>query len=67
MIERISTRIPLIKSVYHLGKQISAAMAVPEKQAFKRVVLVEQFRPGVWSIGFVTGHLDDPEDGRAAA
>lgn len=63
MLERISTRIPLIKTIYHLGKQIGAAMAVPEKQAFKRVVLVEHFRPSVWSVGFVTGHLDDPRSG----
>jgi uncharacterized membrane protein len=63
MIERISTRIPLINMIYHLGKQIGAAMALPEKQAFKRVVLVEQFQPGVWSVGFVTGHLEDPKSG----
>jgi len=63
MIERISMRIPLIKTIYPLGKQIGAAMSLPEKQAFKRVVMVEHFRPGVWSIGFVTGHLDDPKTG----
>ena len=63
MVERISMRIPLIKTIYPLGKQIGAAMAVPEKKAFKRVVLVEHFRPGVWSVGFVTGHLDDPRSG----
>ncbi|MDP2915167.1 MAG: DUF502 domain-containing protein [Candidatus Aminicenantes bacterium] len=63
MVERISMRIPLVKTIYPLGKQIGAAMAVPEKNAFKRVVLVEHFRPGVWSIGFVTGHLDDPRTG----
>ena len=49
LIERISTRIPLIKTVYHLGKQLGAAMTLPEKRAFKRVVIVEHFRPGVWS------------------
>lgn len=63
MVERISMRIPLVKTIYPLGKQIGAAMAVPEKNAFKRVVLVEHFRPGVWSVGFVTGHLDDSKTG----
>jgi len=63
MVERISMRIPLVKIIYPLGKQIGAAMAVPEKKAFKRVVLVEHFRPGVWSVGFVTGQLDDPRSG----
>ena len=46
-----------------LGASEEFDMAVPEKQAFKRVVLVEHFRPGVWSVGFVTGHLDDPRSG----
>jgi len=63
LLERISKRIPLVKTVYHLGKQLGAAMALPEKQAFKRVVMVEHFRPGVWSIGFVTGHVDDKTAG----
>jgi len=63
MIERISRRIPLINTIYHLGKQIGAAMSAPDKKTFKRVVLVEHFRPGVWSVGFVTGHLDDSKTG----
>lgn len=25
--------------------------------------MVEHFRPGVWSIGFVTGHIDDKTAG----
>jgi len=62
-IERISARIPVIKTVYHLGKQISAAVSLPERRAFKRVVMVEQFRPGVWSIGFVTGSVQDLKTG----
>ncbi|HCS47237.1 MAG TPA: hypothetical protein DIW61_02880, partial [Candidatus Aminicenantes bacterium] len=28
---------------------------------FKRVVMVEHFRPGVWSVGFVTATLKDRE------
>lgn len=63
VIERISTRIPVIKTIYQLGKQIGAAIALPEKQAFKKVVMVEHFRPGVWSVGFVTGHVADAKSG----
>ena len=63
IIERISMRIPLIKAIYPLGKQIGVAMSAPDKKTFKRVVLVEHFRPGVWSVGFVTGHLDDSKAG----
>ena len=59
LIERISKRIPLIKTIYHLGKQLGAAFALPEKQVLQRVVMVEHFRPGVWSVAFVTGTVTD--------
>ena len=50
VIEWLSRRIPLIGTVYHLGKQLAEALSLPEKQSFKRVVLVEQFKPGVWTV-----------------
>ncbi len=62
LIEWVSARIPFIKTIYTLGKQLADALSLPEKQAFKRVVMVEHFRPGVWSIGFVTAILPDPEE-----
>jgi uncharacterized membrane protein len=63
LIEKASERIPLIKTIYHLGKQLAMAMSASEKQTFKRVVMVEHFRPGVWSVGFVTGHMKDLTSG----
>ncbi len=62
-VDSVSGRIPLVKSVYHLGKQLVSALATPGPGQLKRVVLVEQFRPGVWSVGFVTGHMTDPKSG----
>jgi uncharacterized membrane protein len=59
LIERVTRRIPLIKSIYTLGKQLADAFSLPDKQGLKRAVLVEHFRPGVWSIGFVTGSVSD--------
>jgi len=63
LVERVTKRIPLIKTIYQLGKQLGAAFSLPEKQVFKRVVMVEHFKPGVWSIGFVTGVLQDKKGG----
>jgi uncharacterized membrane protein len=63
LVDLVTTRIPLIKTVYTLGKQLADALALPEKGAFKRVVMVEHFRPGVWSVGFVTAVLRDREKG----
>ena len=64
VVDKASTRIPLIKTIYLLGKQLGAAFSAPEKQGLKRVVLVEHFRPGVWSIGFVMGSMREKESGR---
>lgn len=58
-IERIVDRIPIIKTTYQAGKQLSSTLALPEQQVFKRVVLLEFFRPGVLTVGFVTGTLQD--------
>lgn len=62
LIDKITARIPLIKTIYTLGKQLAEALSLPGKQAFKKAVLVEQFRMGLWSIGFVTGTLVDKSD-----
>lgn len=58
LIEKGFDRIPLIRTTYQVGKQISAALSLPQRQVFTRSVLVEYLRPGMWTIGFVTGILD---------
>jgi len=63
LVDVVTRRIPLIKTVYTLGKQLADALSLPEKGAFKRVVMVEHFRPGVWSVGFVTASLKDRATG----
>ncbi len=58
-LERLTVRIPLIKTTYQIGKQLSNTLSLPEKQVFKRAVLVEYLKPGIWTIGFVTGSVVD--------
>lgn len=65
LIEMATTRIPIINTIYKIGKQLSHSLSLPERQVFKRVVLVDYLMPGIWTIGFVTGkviNLDDPEE-----
>jgi uncharacterized membrane protein len=62
-VDRISDRVPLVRTTYKLGKQLGNAFSSPGSGHLKRVVLVEQFRPGVWSVGFVTGHMTDGKTG----
>jgi uncharacterized membrane protein len=59
LVEGIAKRIPLIKTTYNVGRQLSSTLSLPEKQVFKRAVLVEYLKPGMWTIGFVTGTLID--------
>ena len=59
LIEQITNRIPIIKTVYQVGKQVSLTLSLPEKKIFQRVVLVEFLKPGYWTLGFVTGTLID--------
>ncbi|MBN1870442.1 MAG: DUF502 domain-containing protein [Candidatus Omnitrophica bacterium] len=65
LIDNITSRIPLIKTAYQVGKQLSNTLSLPERQIFKRVVLVEYFRPDAWVIGFVAGELRDEKTGKS--
>jgi uncharacterized membrane protein len=59
LLEYIVRRIPLINTTYQVGKQLSTTLSLPEKQVFKRAVLVEYLKPGMWTVGFVTGAIVD--------
>lgn len=61
-IERITSRIPLIRTTYQIGKQLSDTLSLPEKHVFRRVVLVDYLKPGIWTIGFVTGTIIDKKN-----
>ena len=59
MIEQVTKRLPFIKTTYQVGKQLSETLSIPEKHAFKRALLVDYLKPGIWTIGFVTGKIYD--------
>ena len=52
--EKIVTRIPLINRVYLTIQQISHAFFGEKREVFKKAVLFEYPRPGIYSIGFFT-------------
>lgn len=58
-IERLTSRIPVIKTTYQAGKQLALTLSATGKQEFKRVVLINYLMPGMWAIGFVTGTIVD--------
>lgn len=59
LIEEITERLPFIKTTYQVGKQLADTLSLPGKEVFKRAVLVDYLKPGIWTIGFVTGKIID--------
>ena len=55
--EQFLQAIPLAGSVYKTLKQILETLLGDSKTKFRRVVLVEYPRQGVWTMGFVTGKV----------
>lgn len=53
--ERILQAIPFAGSVYRTLKQLLETLLRDSNEKFRRVVLVEYPRPGIWAIAFVTG------------
>lgn len=54
--EAILSRIPIIKIIYVSVKQMVDAFSPQDRSPFKRFVLVEYPRKGVFSFGFLTDH-----------
>jgi uncharacterized membrane protein len=53
--EQVVYRIPLVKGLYTLFKQVADTVLSSDRQGFRKVVLIEYPRQGIWSVGFVTG------------
>jgi uncharacterized membrane protein len=53
--ERLVGKIPFVRSIYQAIKRIADSLLVDKARSFKKVVMVEYPRRGVYSIGFVTG------------
>lgn len=48
-------RIPVVRGIYSGIKQVSDTLFSEKGNAFRQAVLVQWPRPGMWTIGFVTG------------
>ncbi|MBT9165228.1 MAG: hypothetical protein DDT23_01243 [candidate division WS2 bacterium] len=60
--ESLIKKLPLANVIYNTVKQMSDAIFSDrdgKKSAFRRVVLVQYPRPGIFSLGFVTGEGDE--------
>ena len=53
--EALLARIPVVKSIYYSVKQVSDTVFSSNGQAFRKALLVQYPREGVWTIAFLTG------------
>lgn len=52
--EKLLSRIPLVHTIYHAVKQVVHALVQPAGKSFRKVLIVEYPRHGIWSIAFQT-------------
>ncbi|WP_173237181.1 DUF502 domain-containing protein [Legionella antarctica] len=56
--ESLLSRIPLVRSIYNSVKQVIHTILSTNSEAFRKVLLIEYPRKGLWSIGFQTGAVN---------
>lgn len=54
--EGVVARIPLIRRMYMAVKQISEVFLRQERTVFRKAILIQYPRPGIFAIGFVTSN-----------
>jgi uncharacterized membrane protein len=52
--ERLVERVPLVRQVYRVLKQVVDAFSKTDGASFKEAVMVEYPRPGTWALAFIT-------------
>jgi len=55
--EKLIDRLPLARTIYPGIKQLIGAFSTQDKDTFKKVVLVEFPKKGIYSVGFLTSEL----------
>ncbi|NIW86596.1 MAG: DUF502 domain-containing protein [Gammaproteobacteria bacterium] len=52
--EAVLARIPLVRTIYSAVKQVAETLLAPGGRSFRKVLLVEYPRKGMWSLAFET-------------
>ncbi len=55
--DRLLLRIPGVGIVYGSTKSLGEAFLSQKEETFRKVVLIQWPHPGVWRVGFLTGHV----------
>jgi len=62
--EKVINKIPLIKTVYSLSKQVIESITISSQKSFKRVVWIDFPYKGSKMLGFITKELTDHQTGK---
>lgn len=62
LVEVFLNRVPVIKSVYTVIKQVLHTALADQSQAFREAVMVEFPHDGIWVLGFITSRDHDVVD-----
>jgi len=62
-IQLLLLAIPVVRTIFSVGKKIADSMSPESASGLSRVVMIEYPRPGVWSVGFLTGFTTIGEEG----
>ena len=54
--ENLVSRVPVVRTIYGVLKQIFDAVLAQSEGAFREVILIEYPRKGIWVLGFVTSN-----------
>jgi uncharacterized membrane protein len=55
--DSFASRLPLVRSVYKVAKEVSHAFGRRDRRPFRQVVSVEFPRKGLWTLGFLTAEV----------
>lgn len=58
-LDNIFTKIPVVKSIYTTINQITQLLSSDKSTSYKKVVVVEYPRDGIFSLGFLTSDLNE--------
>jgi len=58
MVDHFMARVPLASTVYNFVKGLAENLDVMRTGYFRKVVLIEYPRPGIWSVGFISRPLE---------
>jgi len=53
--ESLLARIPLVRTIYHSVKQVAETVLSADGKSFRKVLLIEYPRRGIWTLAFQTG------------